>query len=78
MFNHSLDLKIWDAKEKVAPRARFDRPKAFKMPQMRASEESEIEHMKKLISMPLKDVQTDIGIPSLISIYLHVHLFFTV
>ncbi|XP_032228067.2 uncharacterized protein LOC5503934 [Nematostella vectensis] len=32
MFNHTLELKIWDMKDKVSPRARFDRPKAFRLP----------------------------------------------
>ena len=54
MFNHSLELKIWDAKERVSPRARFDRPKAFKLPPLRGYEESEIENMKKLIATQLK------------------------
>ena len=40
---------MWDAKEKVSPRARFDRPKAFKLPPARSTEESEIENIKKLI-----------------------------
>ena len=49
MFNHSMELKMWDAKEKVSPRARFDRPKAFKLPPARGMEESEIENIKWLI-----------------------------
>eukprot|EP00795_Rhopilema_esculentum_P002461 gene2461-18118_t len=49
MFNHSLELKIWDSKERVSPRARFDRPKAFKLPQLRADEEFDIENIKKLL-----------------------------
>ena len=49
MFNHSLELKIWDSKERVSPRARFDRPKAFKLPQPRADEEFDIENIKKLL-----------------------------
>lgn len=32
MYNHTLELKIWDTKDKVSPRARFDRPKAFRLP----------------------------------------------
>ena len=55
MFSHSLELKIWDAKEKVSPRARFDRPKAFKLPPVRGNEESEIENVKKLIEKQLEE-----------------------
>ncbi|CAH1265877.1 KIAA1257 [Branchiostoma lanceolatum] len=29
---HELKLRIWDSKDKVSPRARFDRPKAFRLP----------------------------------------------
>jgi hypothetical protein len=32
MYNHTLELKIWDTKDRVSPRARFDRPKAFRLP----------------------------------------------
>lgn len=55
MFNHSLELKIWDTKEKVSPRARFDRPKAFKLPPLRGNEEAEIESIKKLIEKQMQE-----------------------
>lgn len=38
-FEHSLDLIIWDSKEKVSTRARFDRPKAFRLPEGPENEE---------------------------------------
>ena len=41
LFSHSMELKIWDTKDKVSPRARFDRPKAFRLPASRGPEESE-------------------------------------
>lgn len=41
LFSHSLELKIWDTKDKVSPRARFDRPKAFRIPASRGPEDSE-------------------------------------
>ena len=41
LFSHSMELKIWDTKDKVSPRARFDRPKAFRIPASRGPEESE-------------------------------------
>ncbi len=40
---------MWDSKDKVSPKARFDRPKAFKLPQSRGNEENDIENVKKLI-----------------------------
>ena len=41
MFNHTLELRIWDSKDKVSPRARFDRPKAFRMPQPKPGEDAD-------------------------------------
>lgn len=41
LFSHSMELKIWDTKDKVSPRARFDRPKAFRIPASRGLEDSE-------------------------------------
>ena len=39
IFNHSLELRIWDSKDKVSARARFDRPKAFRLPAGQENEE---------------------------------------
>ncbi|XP_033647231.1 uncharacterized protein LOC117306814 [Asterias rubens] len=41
LFNHTLELRIWDSKEKVSSRARFDRPKAFRLPQAKPGEDAE-------------------------------------
>ena len=41
LFSHSMELKIWDTKDRVSPRARFDRPKAFRIPASRGSEDQE-------------------------------------
>ncbi|XP_070557636.1 uncharacterized protein [Ptychodera flava] len=41
LFNHTLELRIWDSKEKVSPKARFDRPKAFRLPQAKSGEDPE-------------------------------------
>jgi hypothetical protein len=35
LVNHSLVLRIWDNKDKVSPRAKFDKPKAFWLAQER-------------------------------------------
>ena len=44
IFNHSLELRIWDSKDKVSARARFDRPKAFRLPAGQESEEDSGNH----------------------------------
>ena len=41
LFSHSMELKIWDTKDRVSPRARFDRPKAFRIPASRGPEDQE-------------------------------------
>lgn len=32
MFTHNIELRIWDTKEKVGAKARFTKPKQFKIP----------------------------------------------
>lgn len=50
MFNHQLELRIWDSKDKVSPRARFDRPKAFRIPQAKPGEDyDDIGGVKSLV-----------------------------
>ncbi|XP_071485699.1 uncharacterized protein [Diadema antillarum] len=41
LFNHTLELRIWDSREKVSPKARFDRPKAFRLPQCKPGEDAQ-------------------------------------
>ena len=41
LFGHTMNLKIWDTKDKVSPRARFDRPKAFRIPASRGPDDPE-------------------------------------
>ena len=55
IFNHTVELKLWDTKEKVSPRARFDRPKAFKLPPQRGNEEAEIDSIKRLIAEEMRE-----------------------
>ena len=44
VFDHVLDLRIWDSKDKVSARARFDRPKAFRLPAGQENEEDAGKH----------------------------------
>ncbi|XP_063283036.1 uncharacterized protein CFAP92 [Pelobates fuscus] len=39
---HQIQLKIWDTKDKVSPRARFDRPKAFRVSQYGQEDDSKV------------------------------------
>eukprot|EP00731_Ephydatia_muelleri_P003276 Em0001g3276a len=32
LFDHTLQVRVWNTKSKLSPRARFDRPKAFRLP----------------------------------------------
>lgn len=32
LHQHTLEVKVWNAKDKLSARARFDRPKAFRLP----------------------------------------------
>ena len=32
LYDHTLEVRLWNAREKVTPRARFDRPRAFRLP----------------------------------------------
>ncbi|XP_070192982.1 uncharacterized protein [Littorina saxatilis] len=41
LYNHTLELRVWDTKDKCSTRARFDRPKAFRLPQPKPGESSE-------------------------------------
>ena len=49
MFDHIIELNIWNTKEKVSTKARFDRPKAFYLPRIRGSEEIDLDFIKKLL-----------------------------
>ncbi|XP_064632936.1 uncharacterized protein LOC135491169 isoform X2 [Lineus longissimus] len=41
LYKHRLELRIWDTKEKCSTRARFDRPKAFRLPQAKPGEDAD-------------------------------------
>lgn len=41
-LSHQIQVKIWDTKDKVSAKARFDRPKAFRVSHVKHGEESEV------------------------------------
>ena len=43
LYDHVFHLRIWDSKHKVSPRARFDQPKAFRLPASKKTSDSDDE-----------------------------------
>ncbi|XP_043934019.1 uncharacterized protein KIAA1257 homolog [Protopterus annectens] len=41
LLSHKVIFKVWDTKDKVSAKARFDRPKAFRLPQSKPGENPE-------------------------------------
>jgi len=41
LYDHVFSLRIWEGKNKVSPRARFDQPKAFRLPASKKTSDSE-------------------------------------
>ncbi|KAB5537023.1 hypothetical protein PHYPO_G00114050 [Pangasianodon hypophthalmus] len=39
MSSHKITFRLWDTKDKVSPKAKYDRPKAFRLPQGRRVED---------------------------------------
>ena len=65
MFSHKVELKVWDTKDKVSAKARFDRPKAFRLPQSKASDEIDLDIIRELLSQEGKtNVHLGVGLPS--------------
>ena len=50
MFQHTFELKLWDTKDKVSAKARFDRPKAFRLPQAKTQDEVDLESLKSKLN----------------------------
>ncbi|RUS70710.1 hypothetical protein EGW08_021530 [Elysia chlorotica] len=78
MFNHTVELRVWDTKDKCSTRARFDRPKAFRLPQPKPGEKPEdiggvkamvIKQMKNYIAqqprkgVPIRPLPSEIPTP---------------
>ena len=65
MFSHKVELKVWDTKDKVSAKARFDRPKAFRLPQAKAPDEIDLDIIRELLSQEGKtNVHLGMGLPS--------------
>ncbi|XP_031757222.1 uncharacterized protein KIAA1257 homolog [Xenopus tropicalis] len=45
LLTHEVQVQVWSSKEKVAPKARFDRPKAFRVPQGRQGEDPKVKDL---------------------------------
>lgn len=43
LYDHIFHLRIWDGKSKVSPRAKFDQPKAFRLPASKKTLDSDDE-----------------------------------
>ena len=41
LYGHTLEVRLWNTRDRVAARARFDRPKAFRLPVPKRDEEGE-------------------------------------
>ena len=42
LYKHTLELRIWNTKSKLSARARYDRPKAFRLPAASKSSHEEV------------------------------------
>ena len=50
MFQHTFELKLWDTKDKVSAKARFDRPKAFRLPQNKNQDEVDLDLLRNMLN----------------------------
>ncbi|XP_074646485.1 uncharacterized protein LOC141902581 [Tubulanus polymorphus] len=55
LCKHDLDLRIWDMKEKCSSRAKFDRPKAFKLPSAKGEDTDDIGGVKSMVLKQAKN-----------------------
>ena len=56
MFQHKFELKMWDTKDKVSAKARFDRPKAFRLPQTKNQDEVDLEAIRSMLKQAGNDI----------------------
>lgn len=68
MFEHKFELKMWDTKDKVSAKARFDRPKAFRLPQTKNHDEVDLEAIRSMLKQAGKEtIHLGSGSSSLVS-----------
>jgi len=68
MFDHKFELKMWDTKDKVSAKARFDRPKAFRLPQTKNHDEVDLEAIRSMLKQAGKEtIHLGTGSSSLLS-----------
>ena len=44
LYDHTLEVRVWNIKSKLSARARYDRPKAFRLP-VPASKRSDLDEL---------------------------------
>lgn len=66
MFKHKCELKFWDSKDKVSAKARFDRPKAFRLPATKSADEVDLDNVRSLLQLEGK-INRLLGSLSLVS-----------
>lgn len=67
MFNHKCEMKFWDTKDKVSAKARFDRPKAFRLPAPKAPDEVDLDSVRSLLSLEGK-INMYLGLSSVMNL----------
>ena len=48
LYDHTMEVRLWNTRDKLAPRARFDRPRAFRLPVPPPSEEGKKKEERRL------------------------------
>ncbi|KAL1007865.1 hypothetical protein UPYG_G00092710 [Umbra pygmaea] len=49
LVTHKFTLRIWDTKDRVCAKARYDRPKLFQLPQSRPGEDQDVGGIKSMV-----------------------------
>ncbi len=66
IYNHVLEVRVWNTKSKLSPKAKYDRPKAFRVPVKRINSKGEAG-----TDLDSKDVPGIIQRPSKFSVVYH-------
>ncbi|XP_052357257.1 uncharacterized protein cfap92 [Oncorhynchus keta] len=49
LVSHKITFKIWDTKDRVSAKARYDRPKTFRLPQAKPGEDNDLGGIKSMV-----------------------------